>query len=72
MQASGEGIIDLPKLKISSIIKDAVKCAEAVNLVYVSNTLPGITRMKKSKNFSYYYQEKKVTDTETLKGSKAW
>ncbi|MEJ7769537.1 MAG: DNA topoisomerase IB [Chitinophagaceae bacterium] len=66
MPAQEEVIIDLPKRKIGNIIKDAVKCAEAVNLVYVSNTEPGIQRLKKGNAFEYFYQNKKVRDKATL------
>ena len=62
MPARAEEFIDLPKRKISSIIKDAAKCAEAVNLVYVSNTDPGISRVKKGGTFEYFYQNKKIRD----------
>ncbi len=39
--------IKLSKKKIESIVHDAEKSAKAVNLIYVSDTDPGITRVKK-------------------------
>ncbi|MCW3106209.1 MAG: Eukaryotic topoisomerase catalytic core [Segetibacter sp.] len=56
----------IPKRRIKSIIKDPVKTAEAVNLVYMSDNTPGITRVKAGNTFEYYYEGKKVTDEETL------
>lgn len=59
MQAAGEAVIDLTKRQMNSIIKDGVKSAEAVNLVYVNNGDQGISRLKKGKDFTYFYQQKK-------------
>jgi DNA topoisomerase-1 len=61
-----EAILKLSKRKISSIIKNPVKTAEAVNLVYVTNTQPGINRLKAGSTFEYFYQGTMVTDQETL------
>lgn len=58
MQSTAESIIKLPKKKINSILKDAAKCAEAVNLVYVSNQDAGIIRIIKGKSFEYIFKEK--------------
>src|ERR1700712_3282884 len=65
------GIITLSKRKISSIIKDPVKAAEAVNLVYVSNTDPGIVRRKKGSSYEFILDNKKVKDKETLQRIKS-
>ena len=64
MQPLAEAAIQLPKRKISSILKDAAKCAEAVNLVYVTNLDPGITRVRKGKEFEYHLKGRKITDDE--------
>jgi DNA topoisomerase-1 len=61
-QVNEEEVIQLSKRKISSILKDAAKCAEAVNLVYVSNTDPGITRVRKGNDFDYFLNGKKFND----------
>lgn len=59
-------IASIPKRRIRSLLKSPVKTAEAVNLVYMSDNVPGIERIKKDNAFEYYYQGKKVTDEETL------
>lgn len=56
--------ITLTKRQLKSIIKDSAKSAEAVNLVYVSDTTEGITRNKKGDQFEYYFKGKKITDDE--------
>jgi DNA topoisomerase-1 len=56
----------IPKRQIKKLINDPVKTAEAVNLVYVNDTEPGITREKKGETFEYSYKGKPVTDEETL------
>ena len=63
--------IKLSKRQINSIIKDPVKTAEAVNLVYVSNTEPGIIRQKKGTSFYFIFENKKVTDKATLQRIKS-
>src|SRR3982751_2037613 len=70
-QTTEAGIITLSKRKISSIIKDPVKTAEAVNLVYVSNTDPGIIRRKKGDSFEFILDDKKVTDEAALQRIKS-
>ena len=67
MTAVEEMVVSLPKKKIEKIIGDPEKTAKAVNLVYVSDTAPGITRKKEGKGFSYLRGEKKITDEEELK-----
>ncbi len=56
----------IPKRRIKSLLKDPVKTAEAVNLVYMSDNKPGIQRIKAGDTFEYHYKGKKVTDEETL------
>jgi DNA topoisomerase-1 len=58
--------IKLSKKKIESIVNDPAKTAKAANLVYVSDTDPGITRVKAGEKFQYYFQEKKIDDDEEL------
>lgn len=70
-----EPIVDLTEQlsnkEINTIIKDAVKAAEAVNLIYVSNAEPGILRVKKGKEFSYLIEKKAVKDREILQRIKS-
>ena len=66
-----EQVINLPAKKISKIIKDPVKTAEAVNLLYVHDTDPGISRRKSGNNFHYLEDGKKVTDENQLKRIKS-
>lgn len=66
MDQTTEVIQKLSKKRISSIINDPVKTAKAVDLIYVSDAVPGILRKKSGKSFSYYLDDKKVTDEEEL------
>lgn len=56
----------ITKRKMKGLITDAVKTAEAVNLVYVSGNEPGITRVKHGKNFSYMQGARKVRNKPDL------
>ncbi|CAN5288078.1 DNA topoisomerase IB [soil metagenome] len=56
--------ITLTKRQLNSIVKDAAKSAQAVNLVYVSDTTSGITRVKKGEAFEYFFRDKKIVDDE--------
>lgn len=71
MASAIEEEIHLTRKKIRSIIKDPVKTAEAVNLVYVNNAQPGIIRLKKGKDFGYVFNSKPVKDEDTLKRIKS-
>jgi DNA topoisomerase-1 len=66
MSLVAEPIVSISKRKIRSIIRNPVKSAEAVNLVYVSDSQPGIVRVKNGSSFEYFYKDKKVTDEEEL------
>ncbi len=46
-------ILQLPKNTIKSILGDPEKSAQAVNLIYVHDTAPGIRRIKTGKSFNY-------------------
>jgi DNA topoisomerase-1 len=46
-------ITELSKRKIKSIVHDAIKTANAINLVYVSDNDPGIKRIRNGKRFKY-------------------
>ncbi|MEO6537615.1 MAG: DNA topoisomerase IB [Ferruginibacter sp.] len=58
---------NLSKTKIKKIINNPVKTAEAVNLIYVNDTVPGIARKKTGSRFSYIFQEKKLNDKTDIK-----
>ena len=60
-------IEDLSKKQLEKIINDPIKTAEAVHLVYVNDTVPGIVRKKQGEHFSYLFQEKKVKDKKEIK-----
>ncbi len=71
VQIPEAAILNLSKRKISSIIKDPIKTAEAVNLVYVNNTEPGIIRRRKGDSFEFILDNKKVRDKRTLQRIKS-
>jgi len=58
--------IKITNRKIKSIGSDPEKTAKAINLVYVSDTDPGITRVKSGEKFQYFFKDKKITDDEEL------
>lgn len=66
MPEIAESIPQLSKRKLRSILKDEEKTAKAAHLVYVSDKDPGIERIKKGKNFIYYFQGKEIKDDEEL------
>lgn len=66
-----ELVVNIPKKKLNKILKDPAKTAEAVNLVYVQDNVPGIVRKKASKNYSYLLGEKKLDDEAQLKRIKS-
>ena len=58
--------IQISNKKIRTILHDAEKSAKAVNLVYVQDSQPGISRVKKGKNFIYISDNKKIEDEALL------
>ncbi|HYF30341.1 MAG TPA: DNA topoisomerase IB [Chitinophagaceae bacterium] len=58
--------INLPHKEMLKIHQDPVKAAKAADLRYVSDTDPGITRIKKGSGFSYMYNNKPVRDKALL------
>ena len=71
METTTEQISRLPKRKIKTILHDAEKAAQAVNLVYVSDTAPGITRVKKGDAFLYLLNNQPLKDDEELQRIKS-
>jgi len=58
--------VTLSNKKIKSILSDAEKTAQAVNLVYVHDSQPGITRVRKGKTFHYFKGKKRLQDKSSL------
>jgi DNA topoisomerase-1 len=50
--------IELSHREFLKVHKNYEKAAEFVNLTYVKDTEPGITRLKKGKGFAYFFEEK--------------
>ena len=72
MEAIAEVIVQLPKRKIKSILGDPEKSAQAVNLIYVHDTAPGIRRIKSGKIFNYVLEDLDlITDDDQLKRIKS-
>ena len=71
MTALDEMVESLPKKQLAKIIKDPIKTAEAANLVYVSDTAPGIIRQKKAQDFIYALGNEKLKDENHLKRIKS-
>lgn len=63
--------IKLPNRKIKAIHKDPEKMAVAIDLVYVSDSHPGIKRIKKGKDFVYQVDGKKLNDKAVFKRIKS-
>lgn len=57
--------------KAQTIFKNPEKCAEAAQLVYVSDKQEGIKRVKRGKAFSYYFKDSKISDNEELRRFKS-
>lgn len=66
LQLPEDTIASISKRRIKGLIKDPVKTAQAVNLVYMNDTRPGIERIKTDDGFEYQYEGNKITDEETL------
>lgn len=71
MEISIEEKIKLPKRKIKAISKDPKKLAIAIDLVYVSDSHPGIKRVKKDNDFGYLVDGKKLNDKTVFKRIKS-
>jgi DNA topoisomerase-1 len=61
-----EQISQIPKRQIKRLIKDPVKTAEAVNLIYVNDNDLGIRRVRKGTTFEYFIDDKKIVDEDEL------
>jgi len=58
--------IKLSDKTIRSISNDAEKAAEAINLIYVQDNQPGITRAKKGKVFHYFVGKKRIVSKKII------
>lgn len=58
--------VRLTNKKIQSILSDAEKAAQAVNLAYVQDNQPGITRVKHGKAYHYFFGKKQLVNQKTL------
>lgn len=58
--------IKLTTRTIKTILKDTQKSAEAINLVYVDDSRPGIFRVRNGDTFEYISGGKKIRDKTTL------
>jgi len=58
--------IRIPAKKIPGILGDVEKAAKAVKLVYVQDSQSGISRKKIKNEFRYFFNGKRVVETETL------
>lgn len=58
--------LPVSKRKIRSIGTDPVKTARAINLVYVSDAAPGISRVAKGEKFEYIFNGSPIQDDEEL------
>lgn len=46
--------------------KDLEKAAAVINLIYVTDSIPGIKRMKKGKGYCYLFEEKPIHDKDEI------
>ncbi len=66
-----EELLKLPARKIKAIINDPVKSAAAINLVYVTDTEPGIVRTGSQKKFRYIKKGVGLKDEKVLQRIKS-
>jgi DNA topoisomerase-1 len=62
-----EPVLSLSHKELLKADKDYEKAAQAVNLVYVRDNMPGIRRFKKGKGFSYIMEDKTLRDSSERK-----
>ena len=66
-----EHLIKIPARKLVRLARDHKQAAHAVNLVYVNDRMPGITRVKKGKSFAYLFNGKTIRDKEVIRRIRA-
>ncbi len=62
-----EPVLSLTHAQLLKADKDYEKAAQAVNLIYVRDHMPGIRRFKKGKGFTYILDDRTLKDTSQLK-----
>jgi DNA topoisomerase I len=58
--------LELSHKELLKIDKDYEKAASIVHLVYVNDSQPGITRVKKGKGFAYFFRDEPVTNAKDI------
>ena len=58
--------VKITRTKLKKLVADTAASAEAINLVYVSDTEAGIGRTKHGDQYTYLYNGRKVKDNEVL------
>jgi DNA topoisomerase-1 len=61
-----EPVLSLTHAELLKADKDYEKAANAVNLTYVRDNMPGIRRFKKGKGFTYIYEDQTLKDRAEL------
>lgn len=61
-----EQVVQLSHKEFLTIHKDYIKAARVADLRYVTDSTPGITRVKKGKGFTYRYDSKPLKDKQQL------
>jgi DNA topoisomerase-1 len=56
----------ISKRKLKGLLQDSEKSAAVIDLVYVSDSMPGIKRKKQGKGFIYLKGDKRITDKNEL------
>src|SRR5689334_8663236 len=58
--------LNVSKKALKGLLQDSKKSAEIINLLYVSDKMPGITRARRGRNFVYFKNEKRLSDQSEL------
>jgi DNA topoisomerase-1 len=58
--------IHIPKRQLSKLLRNYEESAKVAQLSYVNDTQEGIVRVKRGKNFQYFFGERKVEEAATL------
>jgi DNA topoisomerase-1 len=60
-------LLNIPKQKIETIVNNPEKSARAVDLIYITDKVEGIIRLRKGKRFEYVYAGKIICCEEDIK-----
>lgn len=63
--------IQIRHKKLLHLHTNSKKYAEAVSLIYATDTTPGITRKRRGKSFSYFFRHRRVTEKRVLQRIKS-